>query len=292
MTRDGKCSRHGVELSDAQPVAGVACSPRISETPCCTAPYFCIKSGAAAAGVSDLSLASVKGKSGRAMTRGYKWRAARELRSCSCSTRLLLQVRVVLCKAPRKRATSGASIQSRDKFIKRGVTWIHHQSWASSARSHSTVLEFSFPPGMSRALRCGRATAAAQCAIARSTQARHRFAETAATTTRRTGRSRRGRHRIARVRSPWVAAGARKGAGIRNPERGICVDTSQPESGQPLRDSFDRVGIFLPARDESHTPVTAGGNRCNVNGCLCLYFEGGKDDRLCANCGHSYAMHW
>jgi hypothetical protein len=49
---------------------------------------------------------------------------------------------------------------------------------------------------------------------------------------------------------------------------------------------------LLPAGDEPRTPLKAGGNQCTVAGCLCLYFEGGKDDPLCANCGHSYAMHW
>ena len=70
----------------------------------------------------------------------------------------------------------------------------------------------------------------------------------------------------------------------------MCVGSNY--SGQPRWESYDRVGIFLPAGDEPRTPLKAGGNKCSVAGCLCLYFEGGKDDPLCANCGHSYAMHW
>jgi hypothetical protein len=70
------------------------------------------------------------------------------------------------------------------------------------------------------------------------------------------------------------------------------MDISHPESGQSHRESFDRVGVFLPAGDGPLAPLKAGGNGCSVAGCHCPYFVGTEKEYICENCGHNYSMHW
>jgi hypothetical protein len=66
------------------------------------------------------------------------------------------------------------------------------------------------------------------------------------------------------------------------------MDTSSPDLGQHRPESFDHIGIFLPAGDEPRTPLLAGYGRCSQ--CNCPAYAGQQE--TCGNCGHNYAAHW